>query len=107
MTERIYWLVKKPTTKLFNKVGFTDVWEFKNSKRHPIHKATFPIDLPLTILQCFDDAEIICDPYIGIGTVAKAVVTLNKEDLKNRKYLGFDIDNLYTSTALTEIKQVM
>ena len=95
MTERIYWLVKNPKTKLFNEVGLSDIWEFKNSKRHPIHKATFPIDLPLTILKCFQDAKIICDPYMGVGTTAKAVIQLNKEENKNRKYLGFEIDKIY------------
>lgn len=95
MTERIYWLVKNTKTKLFNKVGFSDIWEFKNSKRHSIHKATFPIDLPLTIIQCFEDAEIVCDPYMGIGTTAKAVLQLNSEQNKNIKYIGFEIDKMY------------
>lgn len=97
MTERVYWLVKSSKTKLFNSVGFTDIWEFKNSKRHPLHKATFPIDLPLTIIKCFKDADVICDPYMGIGTTAKAVIEINKEDNKNRKYLGFEIDESYCS----------
>lgn len=64
-------------------------------KRHPIHKATFPIDLPLTIIQCFEDAEIVCDPYMGIGTTAKAVIELNRLEGKNKKYLGFEIDKSY------------
>lgn len=94
-TERIYWLVKDKKTKLFNAVNLPDIWEFKNSKRHPLHKATFPIDLPLTVLKCFDDAKVICDPYMGIGTTAKAVVQLNEEDGINRQYLGFEISNTY------------
>jgi len=98
-TERIYWLVKNPKTKLFNKVGLSDIWEFKNYKRHPIHKATFPIDLPLTILKCFQDAEIICDPYMGIGTTAKAVIQLNKEENKNINYIGYEIDKEYCQLA--------
>jgi len=95
MTERIYWLVKDKKTKLFNSVGFSDIWEFKNSKRNPLHKATFPIDLPMTILKCFEDAKVICDPYMGIGTTAKAVIQLNKEDIRDRKYLGFEISSAY------------
>jgi site-specific DNA-methyltransferase (adenine-specific) len=94
-TERIYWLVKDKNTKLFNAVGLSDVWEFKNSKRHPLHKATFPIELPLTIIQCFENANIICDPYAGIGTTAKAVIEANKIDNKNRQYIGFEIDKEY------------
>jgi modification methylase len=107
MTERVYWLVKNNKTKLFNSVGFSDVWEFKNPKRHPIHKATFPIDLPLTIIKCFDNASIICDPYAGIGTTCKAVVELNKDDNKNRKYIGFDIDNTYCEIAKNDIAELI
>jgi len=95
MTERIYWLVKDRKTKLFNAVGFNDIWDFKNGKRNPIHKATFPIELPLNILKCFSDAKVICDPYMGIGTTAKAVIQLNKEDGKDREYIGFEISNTY------------
>lgn len=98
-TERIYWLVKNPKTKLYNKVNLPDIWEFKNQKRNSIHNATFPIDLPLIIVQCFDNAEIICDPYMGIGTTGKAVLQLNNEDGKDRKYIGFEIDNTYCNEA--------
>ena len=94
-TERVYWLVKNPKTKLYNSVGLSDVWEFKNMKRHKIHKATFPIDLPKTIISCFEDANIILDPYMGIGTTANAVIELNKIDNKDRKFLGFEIDKTY------------
>lgn len=98
-TERVYWLVKDRETKLFNAVNLSDIWEFKNSKRNPIHKATFPIDLPLTILKCFPNAELIVDPYMGIGTTGKAVLQYNQEDGKDRKFLGFDIDNTYCEYA--------
>lgn len=98
-TERVYWLVKNPKTKLFNSVNMHDVWEFKNSKRHKEHNATFPLDLPLTILQCFDDAKIICDPYTGIGTTQVAVKKLNYENRKERKYIGFEISRQYIDVA--------
>ena len=94
-TERIYWLVKKPETKLYNCVGLSDVWEFKNTKRHKIHKATFPIELPKTIISCFAEANVILDPHMGIGTTAKAVMELNNEDGKARQFIGFEIDKLY------------
>ena len=94
MTERVYWLVKNPKTKLYNEVGFSDVWKFKNAKRHPIHKATFPLDLPLTILKCFKDAKIICDPYMGIGTTGKAVTQFD-----DKSFIGFEIDEEYCAIA--------
>lgn len=102
-SERIYWLVKNPKTKLYNKVGLSDVWEFKNMKRHKVHKATFPIDVPKSIISCFDDAKLILDPYAGIGTTAKAVIELNKEDGKQRDFVGFEIDKLYIDTFYEDL----
>lgn len=101
-TERVYWLTKSENTKLFNEVGLSDIWEFKNSKRHSVHKATFPIDLPYSIIKCFKDAKIILDPYMGIGTTAKAVFKCNEEDNGDREYIGFEIDNTYIDCFIEE-----
>lgn len=107
MSERIYWLVKNPKTKLHNEVGLSDVWtDMKNSKRDELHKATFPIELPLTIIKCFKDAEIILDPYMGIGTTAKAVIKYNKECNDNKKYIGFDISKQYCDRAESDILKI-
>ena len=106
-SERVYWLVKKPTTKLYNSVGYSDVWEdIKNNKRHKIHKATFPIELPQTIIKCFDDAKIVLDPYMGIGTTAKACIKENIENNKDLNYIGFEIDNTYVEIANKEIDEL-
>ena len=72
-------------------------------KRHKVHKATFPIDIPKAITSCFDDAKLILDPYMGIGTTAKAVIELNKEDGKQRNYVGFEIDKLYIDTFYKDL----
>lgn len=103
MTERVYWLTKSPKTKLYNELGLTDIWEFKNGKRHPIHKATFPIDLPYSIIKSFPNAKLILDPYMGIGTTAKAVLKCNEEDGGNREYIGFEIDNTYIDCFKEEL----
>lgn len=105
MTERVYWLTKSDKTKLFNELGLSDVWEFKNSKRHKVHKATFPIDLPYSIIKSFKDAKVILDPFMGIGTTAKAVIECNKEDDGQREYIGFEIDNTYISCFEEEISK--
>lgn len=105
MTERIYWLVKNPKTKLFNDVGLSDVWDnIKNRKRHKVHKATFPIEIPQTIIKCFKEAKVILDPYMGIGTTACAVIEENKIDKGDRKYIGFEISKDYCEIALQRIK---
>lgn len=103
-SERIYWLVKNPKTKLFNEVGLSDVWDgIKNKKRHPIHNATFPIELPQTIIKCFKEAEIILDPYMGIGTTACAVIEENKLNNTNKKFIGFEISRDYCEVAYDRI----
>ncbi len=99
----MYWLVKKPDTKLYNKLNLTDVWTFQNLKRHKIHNATFPIELPYSILSSFEDAKVIVDPHMGVGTTAKAVIKVNKEDGRDMKYIGFDISKNYVDTANKEI----
>lgn len=100
MTERIYWLVKSPKTKLFNSVGLSDIWEFKNSKRHSIHKATFPIELPETIIKCFPESKIILDPYMGTGTTFEACKNLNKD------FIGFEISKEYCEIAEKRISEL-
>lgn len=105
LTERVYWLVKNPKTKLHNALGLSDIWEFKNRKRHKIHKATFPIELPKSIISCFPNAKTILDPYMGVGTTAKAVIELNKQDGGNRDFLGFEIDELYINDFYKEITE--
>ena len=102
MSERIYWLVKSPKTKLYNEVGFTDVWDsIKNRKRHKEHNATFPIELPQTIIKCFKDAEIVMDPYNGIGTTFIASL------LEDKKYIGFEISENYCNITNERIKELI
>ena len=81
------------------------MWEdIKNSKRHPIHKATFPIELPQTILKCFKDAKVILDPYMGIGTTACAVIQENKLDDGDRLFIVFDVSKDYCDIAKERIE---
>jgi len=105
MTERVYWLTKDVKTKLFNSVGMSDIWEFKNPKRNKLHKSTFPVDLPYNIIKCFDDAETILDPYMGIGTTALAVKKCNAEDNNGRNYLGFELDDVYVKEAYNRMAE--
>lgn len=98
MTERIYWLVKKPETKLHNEVGFSDVWDFKNAARDSHHNATFPADLPEVIMSCFPEAQTVLDPYMGIGTTALAAIRMKK------KYIGFEISENYYNESLKRVE---
>lgn len=98
-TERIYWLVKNPKTKLYNVHGLSDVWtDIKNKKRHEIHKATFPVELPQTIIECFDGAKTVLDPFMGIGTTGIACKNTN------RNFIGIELDEKYFNYAKKDIE---
>ena len=74
-TERLYWLTKKPETKLFNAINHYDVFDWKEWK--PVgtkgnHTRAFPEKMVEDILKCFPNAEVVLDPYMGSGTTGVA-----------------------------------
>ena len=103
MTERIYWLVKSQKTKLFNTINHHD---FFNKKEwgavgtKGIHKRAFPEKMVKDILNCFPNADIVFDPYMGIGTTAKVAKKLG------RQYLGIEIKQEYIDMANRGIKAI-
>lgn len=70
MTERIYWLAKKPDTQLFNAINHHDLFgnEWKAVGTKWKHTRAFPEKLVEDMLACFPDAKIILDPFAGSGT---------------------------------------
>ena len=94
-TERLYWLAKKPETKLFNAINHYDVFDWKEWK--PVgtkgnHTRAFPEKMVEDILKCFPNAEVVLDPYMGSGTTGVAAKNLNREFIgieSNKDY--FDI----------------
>jgi len=75
MTERIYWLVKNPKTKLFNTINHHDLfdkkeWKAVGTKGH--HTRAFPEKMVTDILSCFPDVKIVLDPFAGSGTTGIA-----------------------------------
>ena len=87
-TERVYWLVKDPKTKLQNNINKYDVFDWKDWK--PVgtkseFKRAFPEKMVEDIISCFPDAKIILDPFVGSGTTCKVAKRLN------RQYIGIDI----------------
>jgi len=75
-----------------------DIWVFRNVKHNheeqTIHPCQFPEDMiARIILATTDESDVICDPYMGTGTVA--VVARDH----NRRYVGSEIDPLYFEVA--------
>ena len=102
MTERVYWLAKSPKTKLFNAINHHDV--FNRGEWKPVgtkggHKRAFPEQMVRDIIQCFPDAKIVLDPYMGSGTVAVVAKEMGLD------YIGFDITPEYVEMANQRIAE--
>ena len=101
-TERLYWLAKKPETKLFNTINHQDV--FTKKEWFPVgtkgnHTRAFPIKMVENILQCFPGAKVVADPYMGSGTVG--VVCKNM----SRDFIGIELDKNYFEMAKKRIEE--
>ncbi len=99
MTERIYWLSKSIDTKFFNHINHHDFFEWKPEGTNKIHKRSFPLSLPISILSCFPKDYLVLDPYIGSGTVAVACKELGM------KYIGIEKNPEYIEIAQRRLSQ--
>jgi DNA modification methylase len=82
MTERFYWLVKSPNTKLFNAINHHDFFrrdEWKAVGTRGRHTRVFPLKMCEDFLLCFPNANIILDPFAGSGTTGVACKNLNRK----------------------------
>lgn len=75
-----------------------DIWVFRNVKHNheeqTIHPCQFPEDLiARIILASTTKGGIVCDPYMGAGTVAVVARDLN------RHFIGAELDPRYHSVA--------
>jgi len=51
------------------------------------------------ILWCSDEGDIVCDPFMGSGTVAVAAQTLN------RRFICYDLEEAHCATAVKRLRQ--
>lgn len=81
-----------PKSNIWNyKVGLYNTTSDKIAFKHP---AIFPEQLAIDhILSWSNENDLVLDPFIGSGTVAKACV------LTNRNYIGFDVSEEYCEIA--------
>lgn len=64
-----------------------DMWDITVKPFKGSHYATFPIDIPLRIIQCSCPKDgVVLDPFIGSGTTAQAAQQLGRD------WIGIDID---------------
>jgi site-specific DNA-methyltransferase (adenine-specific) len=80
------------------------IWEYMTAGdgtrlKHQ-HPATFPDKLPYDFIQCFCPPDgVVLDIFIGSGTTALSAINLG------RKFLGFDVSNVYVNLAKKRIKE--
>lgn len=82
MTERVYWLAKSPETKLFNAINHHDLFyknEWKSVGTRGQHTRAFPEKMVEDILNCFQNAETILDPFAGSGTTGIVCKNLGRK----------------------------
>ena len=51
--------------------------------------------------------DIVLDFFAGSGTTAQAVINLNREDSKKRKYILVEMGNYFISTIIPRVKKVI
>lgn len=102
-TERIYWLAKKPETKLYNVISHHDIFsanEWYPEGTDKIHKRSFPEKMVIDLLKCFPDTNLIYDPFMGSGTTAVAALKSDKN------FIGSEISEEYCKIAEERIKVI-
>lgn len=102
MTERVYWLAKAPDTKMFNAINHHDFFtraEWQPVKTKGEHKRAYPVKMCEDIISCFENSEIICDPFMGSGTTGVAAIEANK------RFIGIEIDETYFNIAKNRIEK--
>ena len=103
MTERIYWLSKKPDTKLKNVINHHDLFmsnEWNSEGTNKIHKRSFPEKLVSDLLRCFPESKIIFDPFSGSGKVACVCHKLKKDFIACEKDKDYHRDSVNRLTDL-------
>lgn len=84
----------------FERGKMNDVLNIKRGKRvSKSHAATFPEELVNSLLVAFSDVgDLIYDPFLGTGTVAKCCIDLN------RRWMGSEISEEYCKITMDRIE---
>ena len=93
ITEWIFWIKKSSDARpYFNRKDADfqkNIWRFNPDKDNN-HPAPFPIELPQNIIKCCSkEGDVVYDPFMGSGTVAKAARDLG------RHYIGSELNPDY------------
>jgi site-specific DNA-methyltransferase (adenine-specific) len=78
-----------------------DVWDIQpESAKRVNHPAPFPLELPQRLIGLYTYRnDLVLDPFMGSGTTLVAAAR------SDRRYLGYDLDGAYVSTAKQRVKE--
>ena len=94
--EDIYILGKQAKGFTWNKdcAKYLSVWRINPSSKKDGHPCSFPEEIPDRLIRAFsNEGDVVLDPFMGSGTVAKVAKELN------RNYIGFEISPEYCKMA--------
>lgn len=96
-TEWLYWIKKDKEAKPYFYKADADykgcIWDI-TPETNSDHPAPFPIELPTNIIKCCSkEGDVVYDPFMGSGTVAKATRDLG------RHYIGSELNPDYLIMA--------
>jgi DNA modification methylase len=76
-----------------------DVWDIQpESAKRVKHPAPFPVELPQRLIGLYTyRQDLVVDPFMGSGTTLVAAAR------SDRRYLGYDLDAEYVSTARARV----
>lgn len=79
-------------------IPYETIWDRETQRPHP---STFPVALPEMCIKVHgvDRAQMVLDPFMGIGTTAMASLRLHKH------CIGFEIDEKYLKVASDRVAE--
>ena len=88
------------STKKLKKRNMRSVWDINNKPLKDSHFATFPEELVERMILCSsEENDVIADPFIGSGTVAKVAL------MNRRKFIGIELNDDYIKIAKKRIEE--
>lgn len=97
--EGIYILAKSERHNFTTHPPVGSVWKLVQTPNKTPHCSTFPLDLPLKCIAAsgLEQRSIICDPFMGSGTVGKASTMMGHD------FIGFELSPEMTMIANREV----
>ena len=102
-SERIYWLVKDKSTKIFNKLNLSDVWRCvpTHKRKETKHIAVMPEQIVENILSSVSEGLTVLDPFLGSGTTGVVCKKMGFD------FIGIELSEDYFNPAKERIESVL